>query len=266
MRLKGTDLTVYTGEQFTLDFIVRNEDGTPYVIPSQYTDPYILLTVTSSNYQQVGRYRREMWLSCKNYPKFFETDIKTFANINSFNIDNEPVATAYRLYKIGTEYKYIVLTWNGNDVITKFIDADTCEHYYINNGVETPITDDQDEPIEPEFGEGSAWGYKFVPYEGFRIIVAFTSVITSKWVAQSYKYNMLLVTNRGDYCDTTGDVPYEDYNIESVLIDNSKISVLSAFTDTTEKVLVLEIPGIQKSVTYDVTDYDKVKIINKEDE
>lgn len=266
MRLKGTDLTVYTGEQFTLDFIVRNEDGSPYVIPSQYTDPYILLTVTSSNYQQVGRYRREMWLSCKNYPKFFETDIKTFANINSFNIENEPVATAYRLYKIGTEYKYIVLTWtddesNKHDVITKFIDADTCEHYYIKDGEEIPVPKSEDESEEdgPTFGEGSAWGYKFVPYEGFRIIVAFTSVITSKWVAQSYKYNMLLVTNRGDYCDTTGDVPYEDYNIESVLIDNSKISVLSAFTDNTEKVLEISEPG-----TYIVTDYDKVII--KEDE
>lgn len=262
MRLKGTDLTVYTGEQFTLDFIVRNEDGTPYVIPSQYTDPYILLTVTSSNYQQVGRYRREMWLSCKNYPKFFDTSIGELASETL--IDGIPVATAYRLYKIGTEYKYIVLTWNEKDVITKFIDAKTCEHYYIDNGKEILITDEKGEQIEPTIGK-NGWGYKFVPYEGFRIIVAFTSVITSKWVAQSYKYNMLLVTNRGDYCDTTGDVPYEDYNIESVLIDNSKISVLSAFTDTTEKVLVLEIPGIQEPVTYIVSDYDKVKIINKED-
>lgn len=255
MRLKGTDLTVYTGEQFTLDFIVRNEDGSPYVIPSQYTDPYILLTVTSSNYQQVGRYRREMWLSCKNYPKFFDTSIGTLTNETL--PQGDPVATSYRLYKIGTEYKYIVLTWNGHDVITKFIDADTCVHYYINNGLEILIEDELTD--DETFGEGSAWGYKFVPYEGFRIIVAFTSVITSKWVAQSYKYNMLLVTNRGDYCDTIGDVPYEDYNIESVLIDNSKISVLSAFTDNTEKVLEISEPG-----TYIVTDYDKVII--KEDE
>jgi hypothetical protein len=71
MEIHNNDITCYRGESFTLDFDVRNQDGSPFVLWSGYNesgdqllkDPYILFKISSDNSKDddiVYKY----WLNC----------------------------------------------------------------------------------------------------------------------------------------------------------------------------------------------------------
>ena len=61
MTLKGNEMTVQRGETFTIDRLIVNRDGSPFIISSKYKNPYILLTVASTKYNQNNRYVANWW-------------------------------------------------------------------------------------------------------------------------------------------------------------------------------------------------------------
>ena len=68
MTIKGKQLFVQRGENFTLDFVVQNPDGTPYRVPSTYKDTavgkdcFIVITVASATYNEPKRYIENWYL------------------------------------------------------------------------------------------------------------------------------------------------------------------------------------------------------------
>ena len=75
MQLKGNEMTVTRGETFTIDRTIVNRDGSPFVISSEWNNPYILITVSSSSYNQENRYVLNVWLSLKDVHTFHNTTI-----------------------------------------------------------------------------------------------------------------------------------------------------------------------------------------------
>ena len=67
MKTLNNILVVHRNETFTLDKIVQNRDGSPYIVSAELENPYWLLTVSSTRYDQKDRYIQNWWLDLSNY-------------------------------------------------------------------------------------------------------------------------------------------------------------------------------------------------------
>lgn len=108
MRLRGNEMICHRGETFTIDRSIRNRDGSPFIVSSEYDNPYLLITVSSTRYDVPNRYCANWWLDLTNLPRFLYTRPK---QITSFNvtqvIDEEPGEYLYYVDEYGKrEYKY----------------------------------------------------------------------------------------------------------------------------------------------------------------
>ena len=108
MTLKGNEMTVQRGETFTIDRLIVNRDGSPFIISSKYNNPYILITVASTKYNQNNRYVMNWWLSVRDMPRFLNTVVKDVTSLNDANqyMDDDPMEFVYHDLSTG-EYKYM---------------------------------------------------------------------------------------------------------------------------------------------------------------
>ena len=77
MKTFNNEIVIHRNESFTMDKLIENKDGSPYIISSELlneSDAYFLLTVSSSRYVQNGRYISNYWLSLSDYPLFKNTN------------------------------------------------------------------------------------------------------------------------------------------------------------------------------------------------
>lgn len=62
MRYVGRDIYIQRGETFTLDFEVANSKGDPLMLFKKWPNPYLVITVSNSLYDQEGDTRKVYWL------------------------------------------------------------------------------------------------------------------------------------------------------------------------------------------------------------
>lgn len=62
MKMIGNEVYIQRGENWSLDFAVRNEKGHPYVVLKNWDNPYLAITVAAALYEQPGDYRETYWL------------------------------------------------------------------------------------------------------------------------------------------------------------------------------------------------------------
>ena len=62
MKRLGNDIYIQRGEVLTLDFAVTNAKGDPFMVFQKWKNPYLVFTVSSSQYKQDGDYREVHWL------------------------------------------------------------------------------------------------------------------------------------------------------------------------------------------------------------
>ena len=87
MKVFKNELYVTVGESFTLSKIVQNKDGSPYIVSSELTDPYWLISVSDSIYEQNDRYLYNKWLSLKNALRFYITKPVNLKDLGYSNWD-----------------------------------------------------------------------------------------------------------------------------------------------------------------------------------
>lgn len=112
MQLKGNEMTVTRGETFTIDRTIVNRDGSPFVISSEWNNPYILITVSSSSYNQENRYVLNAWLSLKDVPAFHNTTILEAKTEDDIDFG--------ALYFYNGKYVYLSKVVDGNKVIEEY--------------------------------------------------------------------------------------------------------------------------------------------------
>lgn len=66
-------IKAHRGETFTIDKVIQNKDGTPYIINNELQNPYLLITVSDNEHGDNRGFNRNYWLDLKNYPKFVLT-------------------------------------------------------------------------------------------------------------------------------------------------------------------------------------------------
>lgn len=169
-------IKAYRGETFTIDKVIRNLDGSPYIISNELQNPYFLLSVSNSEYAQDNRFSRNYWLSLENFPRFTLTQPLSSKDIIGWT--DEEV----------TEFPELIIELGG-------------EMYSI-----TP-----EFAVIERNGEYLYWNGGWKNYE-CRLVKTFLSSDTKDWNAQRYLYSIQLaygVKNR-EYLESIAD----SYEIE----------------------------------------------------
>ena len=168
MQVYNHELQIRRGETFTIDKILQNRDGSPYIISSKLKNPHFLITVSSALYDKDDRYSVNAWCPIR-LPRFHTTQP---VSIHSFK--DESGNQIYDSFDTmtGLPQGYV----NGFNVAYEMDDA---LFYQVNS----------DGSKTYKFWTGKEWHeYKC------RIAAAFTNQVTSKWIEKSYYYNIDLVS------------------------------------------------------------------------
>lgn len=179
MRVFGNDITVQRGEQFALDFFFTNKDGSPFLVSSEMTYPYYLISVVSNVFDTGNVYEYNVWCDLRNTYRFYNTtavskdgavnswtEPSDFDDYKQTGIDGytyytgcifySTVEDKYYMYKYnGTQYTYVdVSTMNINRLVTEFSTEVTSKwngqnYIYAINLVETEsaVSTSTDSPV-----------------------------------------------------------------------------------------------------------------------
>lgn len=205
MRVTNNELIVRRNETFTLDRLIVNQDGSPYIISSEMQNPYFVISVSNSLYDTENRYLVNFWLPV-NTPRFKSTRPMDAATIK--NADG-------------------VQMYSGWDNLKNTFFGDV----YVNNVRATPELNEAVWYFEDDNGNRDYryWDSKkgdWAPYE-CRIIFKFLQAFTKNWVERSYYYNIDLVD--GILVDEVkpGERPFSEISELIPILEPTKLSVLS---------------------------------------
>ena len=200
--LSNNDVKVQRNETFTFDKTIKYKTGFPLIVSneSSFENPYLLLTISDTNYSQDDRYVLNKWINLDNFPKF---SLTVPYNIRKF----------YRL----DEGQKVYLT--GFSDITELIDGHVINNYYYDdtNQYMSLLPNDavfyelNNDVIECKYWDTVTNNWKNY---NFRIVTTFKQDITKNWTGQSYLYSIFLVSGRLmlEYLQEVAGLVGIDYN------------------------------------------------------
>ena len=176
MKTYNEDMILSRNESFVFDRLLKNKDGSPYIISSQLSSPMIRMTVADDNYPSNERYVLNRYLSLKN--TINEASVPVFYNTRPVRLMNESgYATSFEGLEPGDTYNPIVVeqgVTKYNYAVYYIVDGNTHENiykYYV-----------QDEP-----NAGHWEDYQL------RITIPFGVEITKDWTSKNYIYGIFLM-------------------------------------------------------------------------
>ena len=216
MKTFNNELVIHRGETFSMDKVVQNKDGSPYIVSNKLKNPYVLVAVSTTRYDQNKRYLLNLWLPLTDKVRFSITDP---IDLTSFKTDVNGTVSKYTSFD-DVNIRKPVLGSGGKDCIVSgyigdrfvFYDYDDCVLYLEN---------------EQGIKEYRYWNLEhegLLKYE-FRITCPFTQDITSEWVEQSYVYSMTLMSGE---LPASGEPPFANIDTVQPLLTPTKLSVLSS--------------------------------------
>ena len=216
MKTFNNELVIHRGETFSMDKVVQNKDGSPYIVSNKLKNPYVLVAVSTTRYDQNKRYLLNQWLPLSDKARFSITDP---IDLTSFKTDVNGTVSKYTSFD-DVNIRKPVIGSGGKDCIVSgyigdrfvFYDYDDCVLYLEN---------------EQGIKEYRYWNLEhegLLKYE-FRITCPFTQDITSQWVEQSYVYSMTLMSGE---LPESGEPPFANIDTVQPLLIPTKLSVLSS--------------------------------------
>lgn len=219
MRSFNNDVEISRNEPFSIDRIIKFTDGSPYIVSSELRNPYFLVSVSTTQYEQANRKVYNKWLDLKDFPRFTNTvpvDLKSLLS--------EPNGLPQ---------------YNSFDDITSPIEVDgvpnVLAHGYVDNNHIYYEPQDAVFYIENENEEKI---YKYWSVDGWkeytcRIVTVYDTEITSQWVGQNYLYSIDLVSGQAmreylEYLADENNVMFDEFTSNEEIYDilNNKGVVL----------------------------------------
>ena len=212
MKTFNNEIHVHKGEAFCIDKLIENKDGSPYIISNQLSNPYFVISVSTTRYTQQNRYIKQYWLSLANFPRFYSTKA---INIRELYMSNEEGATPCNSFddiilnttETSSDGKLYVIEAYLNGKYTMFLRDDAV--FYL---------EDEDGNVEYKYINEN---YEWSKYE-CRITKTFAAQDTDEWVEQSYVYDIRLLsgddtlTYLQNYCKENGIEYNENYDLTSM--------------------------------------------------
>lgn len=176
MKTLGNEIYIQRGETWSLDFAVKNDKGDPYMLFSEWNNPYLAITVTAARYEQKGDFRRTWWLDMNN--RWVEQEDGTFVMVpmKRFTETNALFTMTHTVEDAIINYPRI--TANGDT--TKPYDVTHFLFYTEPNGDGVRIY-----KYCISYGEEEVWE----DYD-FRIIKQFN---TKDWTEQNYLFDIKIL-------------------------------------------------------------------------
>lgn len=210
MKTLNNEIFVQRGETFSIDRTIENKDTTPFIISSEIANPYFLLTVSSTRYEQEKRYVYRKWISLKDFVRFKQTKI-----VNLKDLKSEPGEYKQSNYTGFNDSKFNSLQ-SFTDPVTGVVYDNLVAFGYVNN---EPVLYEVGDAV---FTDGTSYKYWDPDKTGngwtdytCRFAVMFSNQITKTWVEQNYMYSIELVSGEStlQYLRTLceqNDIYYED--------------------------------------------------------
>lgn len=187
MQVRNNEISVQRGESWTMSKKIQNKDGSPFIVSSELTNPYWLVTIASARYEQKDRYILNKWLELSNFPRFKYTQPIELAKYGLKFSDNTLPFIDFD--EDGDNNDFAGDETSGYSNIAIFYEKDS-------NGVISYKYWEYINNIEGDY-DGN-----WVDYE-CPIVTTFSHKITNQWVEQNYYYSITLVTGR----ENDGDEP-----------------------------------------------------------
>lgn len=184
MRMVGNEVHIQRGETWSLDFAVRNAKGDPFMIFKQWENPYLVITIASTLYEQEDDYREIYWLDLSN---------RLVEDVDG-SIKLRPIKKF-----ISTEALYLstfdveeALTNYGSKAGGKMVDTLTSDFYVGNYLFYVDANNDGNRVYKYYDGIDVNGDEVWIDYD-FRIVKAFE---TQAWVEQSYLYDIKILAGQ----------------------------------------------------------------------
>lgn len=171
MQMYKNELVIYRGEAFTLDYEIKYQDGTPYIVSNKLDNPYLLLSISNTAFSQNKREVRNYWYPLSDKPRFTLTEP---LDIQDFKKAAENGESLYSSFDDITSFPIKGVYLNG-----EFVSELTAEHAVFSNSLE---------PGKFKYWKNGKWN----DY-ALRLVQPFTSNDTKEWLAQKYYYTIQLV-------------------------------------------------------------------------
>lgn len=207
MRVSNHELTIRRNETFTLDKIIQNRDGSPYIITSKMQNPYFVITVSSTLYPTDDGYVYHAWLPYGG-PRFHTT-----VPINIGDFENDLGINGFEGLP-----STLIVNIGGKEI--KFEPDDALFYYEDSSGKRTykyPVYKYDDKNGVYEIDE---WRN----YE-CRIVHKFLQEYTRDWIEHSYYYNIELID--GVEGEGPSGRPLTAISEVIPILEPTKVSVLS---------------------------------------
>lgn len=204
MNIYRDQIIVTRGETVTLDMSIVNSDGSPYIFSNKITNPFILVTIASSRYEQYGRYIQNYWSNVSaRYPTFFTTTPVQIADFDSTPEESLPIDVVNQI--------------NNNDELTY---SNYCVYYSIVNGKKVY----------------KYWDDEWLDYE-----CEFTMTIgpedTLQWVEQEYVFAMKVLGGTLVDNPAPGARPLVNYTFMQKINAPSRLLVYSNISGSMEDII-----------------------------
>lgn len=213
MKTFNNELVIHRGETFSMDKVVQNKDGSPYIVSNKLQNPYVLVSVSTTRYDQNKRYLLNQWLPLSDKVRFSITEP---IDLLSFKTEANGTVSKYTSFD---DVKRELVSENENCIVSGYIgdqfvyyDYDDCVLYL------------QDERAVRDYKYWNLEQERLLKYE-FRITCPFTQEMTSKWIEQSYVYSITLMSGE---LPANGEPPFVNIDTVQPLLIPTKLSVLSS--------------------------------------
>lgn len=182
MKTFNNELVVHRNETFTIDKSLYNKDGSPYIISSELKNPYFVMSISSTRYDQRNRYIKNYWLDLSKYLRFVSTqpiDILSFKTTPDGTVpkygDGFPSLTNAQIASQG----YLLEGYIGNKLV-RYDVGDAIFSYKNDNDI-------------TEYKYWSTGSEAWIDYT-CKITFPISHKDTKDWIEQSYVYSIQLVS------------------------------------------------------------------------
>lgn len=217
MKVFNNEITIHRGETFSMDKVIQNKDGSPYIVSRRLKNPCVLVSVSTTRYAQDERYKLNKWLRLTN--KLFDStepfDLKSLTTEPNGTTPKYPNGFSdIKTYTTEGEYApYVAYGYIGGNLV--ICDYNDCVFY----------VEDNEGVRDYRYWDLNANGW--VKYE-FRVTCPFTQAETSQWIEQSYVYSITLVSGEWNDNREEKEPPFSSFDSVQPLLIPTKLSVLSS--------------------------------------
>lgn len=182
MKSINGQLSIHTGETFTIDFTFVNGDGSPYIISSGLNNPYFLITVSSNKYREESSYLLNYWSKVDFIPRFENTNCIDITSIDSTYTDWNTIPLPSGYNSVGQYIQNGETKYFANKAVFYLEDEDgnTTYKFWLYDGNPAGSS-----------GYSGSW----VDYN-LRLVKNFTQTVTKNWTNGTYYYSITLISGQ----------------------------------------------------------------------